>query len=58
MSLRRVYETTVIINAALEDADIDAVISKITSYIESMAALFPKLTNGDAVVLLIRLIKI
>ncbi|HPP39403.1 MAG TPA: 30S ribosomal protein S6 [Candidatus Kapabacteria bacterium] len=35
MSLRRVYETTVIINAALEDADIDAVISKITSYIES-----------------------
>jgi small subunit ribosomal protein S6 len=35
MSLRRVYETTVIINAALEDADIDAVISKITNYIES-----------------------
>jgi len=35
MSLRRVYETTVIINAALEDADIDAVVSKITNYIES-----------------------
>ncbi len=35
MSLRRVYETTVIINAALEDQDIDAVISKITSYIEN-----------------------
>lgn len=35
MSLRRVYETTVIINAALEDQDIDAVISKITNYIEN-----------------------
>ena len=35
MSLRRVYETTVIINAALEDQDIDAVVSKITNYIEN-----------------------
>lgn len=35
MSVRRVYETTVIINAALEDNDIDAVISKITNYIEN-----------------------
>jgi len=35
MSLRRLYETTVIINAALDDQDIDAVISKITNYIEN-----------------------
>ncbi len=35
MSVRRVYETTVIINAALEDQDIDAVISKISNYIEN-----------------------
>lgn len=33
--MRRVYETTVIINAALEDNDIDAVISKVTGYIEN-----------------------
>lgn len=35
MSLRRVYETTIIINAALEDPDIDSVISKVTGYIEN-----------------------
>jgi small subunit ribosomal protein S6 len=35
MSLRRTYETTFIINAALEDADIDAVVSKVTGYIEN-----------------------
>lgn len=35
MSLRRVYETTIIINAALEDPDIDAVIAKITNYLEN-----------------------
>lgn len=35
MSLRRVYETTIIINAALEDPDIDAVITKITNYLEN-----------------------
>lgn len=33
--MRRVYETTVIINAALEDNDIEAVISKVTGYIEN-----------------------
>lgn len=33
--MRRVYETTLIINAALEDSDIDAVISKVTGYIEN-----------------------
>ena len=35
MSVRRVYETTVIVNAALEDSDIEAVISKLTGYIEN-----------------------
>lgn len=35
MSLRRVYETTFIVNAALEDQDIDAVVSKVTNYIEN-----------------------
>lgn len=35
MSLRRVYETTIIINAALEDPDVDAAINKITSYLEN-----------------------
>ncbi len=35
MSLRRVYESTIIINAALEDPDIDAVITKVTNYIEN-----------------------
>lgn len=35
MSLRRVYETTVIINAALEDNDIEAILTKITTYMEN-----------------------
>jgi small subunit ribosomal protein S6 len=35
MSVRRVYETTFIINAALEDNDIESVIQKVTSYIEN-----------------------
>jgi len=35
MSLRRVYETTFIVNAALEDPDIDSVIGKVGSYIEN-----------------------
>ncbi|HRP02001.1 MAG TPA: 30S ribosomal protein S6 [Candidatus Kapabacteria bacterium] len=35
MSLRRVYESTIIINAALEDNDVEAVISRICSYIEN-----------------------
>lgn len=35
MSMRRVYETIVIINAALEDQDIDNVINKVTGYIEN-----------------------
>jgi len=35
MSLRRIYETTFIVNAALEDTDIESVISKVLSYIEN-----------------------
>lgn len=35
MNVRRVYESTIIINAALEDNDIDAVINKISSYVEN-----------------------
>ncbi|MBX3043508.1 MAG: 30S ribosomal protein S6 [Candidatus Kapabacteria bacterium] len=35
MNVRRVYESTIIVNAALEDNDIDAVINKITTYLEN-----------------------
>lgn len=35
MSVRREYETTFIVNAALEDNDIESVISKVTGYIEN-----------------------
>ncbi|MFH1050720.1 MAG: 30S ribosomal protein S6 [bacterium] len=35
MSERRLYETTFIINAALEDNDIEAVVSKVAGYIEN-----------------------
>jgi small subunit ribosomal protein S6 len=35
MSIRRVYETTFIVNAAIEDSDIEAVISKVSGYIEN-----------------------
>lgn len=35
MSLRRVYETTFIVNAALEDQDIDQVVSKVNTYVEN-----------------------
>lgn len=33
MSENRLYETTFIVNAALEDQDIDAVVSKVTDYL-------------------------
>ncbi len=33
--MRRLYESTFIVNAALEDMDIEAVITKVTSYIEN-----------------------
>ncbi len=35
MNIRRLYESTIIINAALEDPDIDGVISKVATYIEN-----------------------
>lgn len=35
MSLRRIYESTIIINAALEDNDLEAVITRICTYIEN-----------------------
>jgi small subunit ribosomal protein S6 len=35
MGLRRLYETTFIVNAALEDQDIEAVINKVSNYIEN-----------------------
>jgi len=35
MSVRRTYETTYIVNAALDDSDIDAVIAKVIGYIEN-----------------------
>jgi small subunit ribosomal protein S6 len=35
MNIRRVYETTIIINAALEDPDVDAAINKISSFLEN-----------------------
>ncbi len=34
MSARRLYESTYIINAALEDADIEQVVARVTEYIE------------------------
>ena len=38
MSLRRLYETTFIVNAALEDADIESVVSKVTGYLTNHGA--------------------
>lgn len=38
MSIRKIYETTLIVNAALEDPDVESVISKVTSYIENLGA--------------------
>ena len=35
MSIRRLYESTFIINAALEDPDVEAVIRRVTDYIEN-----------------------
>lgn len=35
MNLRRVYESIIIINAALEDQDIEAVITKVSGYVEN-----------------------
>lgn len=38
MGIRRIYETTFIVNAALEDPDVEAVITKITNQIEALGA--------------------
>lgn len=38
MSLRRMYETTFIVNAALEDNDVEAVLTKVRNYIENHGA--------------------
>lgn len=35
MSIRRRYETTIIVNAALEDSDVESLIDKVSSYIEN-----------------------
>lgn len=35
MNLRRIYESTIILNAALEDNDVDTVVGKITGYLEN-----------------------
>ena len=35
MNLKRLYETTFIVNAALEDQDIDSVVSKVCTYVEN-----------------------
>ncbi len=38
MSIRKIYETTFIVNAALEDPDVDLVITKVTNYITNLGA--------------------
>lgn len=45
MKERRVYETTLIINAALEDLDIDSVISKVTAYIENHGGIIEEINK-------------
>jgi small subunit ribosomal protein S6 len=40
MSIRRLYESTFIINAALEDPDVEAVIRRVTDYIENHGGTF------------------
>lgn len=38
MSVRRLYETTYILNAALEDADIDAIVKRVNDFLEENGA--------------------
>ncbi|MCX7909289.1 MAG: 30S ribosomal protein S6 [Ignavibacteria bacterium] len=38
MSIRKIYETTFIVNAALEDPDIEAIITKVTNYVQNLGA--------------------
>jgi small subunit ribosomal protein S6 len=45
MSIRRLYESTFIINAALEDPDVDAVIRRVTDYIENHGGQFVEMSK-------------
>ena len=45
MSIRRLYESTFIINAALEDPDVEAVISRVTDYIENHGGQFVEMSK-------------
>ncbi len=42
MSERRLYETTFIVNAALEDNDIEAIVTKVLNQVTTMVVLFKK----------------
>jgi small subunit ribosomal protein S6 len=45
MSIRRLYESTFIINAALEDPDVEAVIRRVTDYIENHGGQFVEMSK-------------
>lgn len=45
MSIRRLYESTFIINAALEDPDVEAVIRRVTDYIENHGGNFVEMNK-------------
>ena len=45
MSVRRLYESTFIINAALEDPDVEAVIRRVTDYIENHGGQFVEMSK-------------
>ena len=45
MSIRRLYESTFIINAALEDPDVEAVIRRVTDYIENHGGTFVEMNK-------------
>ncbi|MBM4174453.1 MAG: 30S ribosomal protein S6 [Ignavibacteria bacterium] len=45
MSIRRLYESTFIINAALEDPDIEAVVRRVTEYIENHGGQFVEMNK-------------
>jgi len=57
MSIRRLYESTFIINAALEDPDVEAVIRRVTDYIENHGGQFVEMSKCDVVAWLIQLRK-
>lgn len=45
MSIRRLYESTFIINAALEDPDVEAVIRRVTDYIDNHGGTFVEMNK-------------